>query len=83
MEKEIINIENLKVTLREKFIEDKGGLYKDNTKIKNLIEVLQSQDEDLGLDIENTLIDYIYNIAAEFYNTGFDDARLFLSLIHI
>ncbi|MBV4438450.1 hypothetical protein [Clostridium tyrobutyricum] len=78
MVENIIDIEKLKKDLLERNIDDKDGLYNSNLKIGSLIKIVQEEDESLALDMENTIIDYIYKIAVEFYNTGFDDARLFL-----
>lgn len=78
MVKNIIDIEKLKKDLLERNIDNKNGLYNTDLKIGNLIKIVQREDESLALDIENSILDYIYKIAVEFYNTGFDDARLFL-----
>lgn len=78
MVENIIDIEKLKKDLLERNIDDKDGLYNSNLKIGSLIKIVQEEDESLALDMENTIVDYIYKIAVEFYNTGFDDARLFL-----
>jgi hypothetical protein len=78
MVENIIDIEKLKKDLLERNIDDKDGLYNSNLKIGSLIKIVREEDESLALDMENTIVDYIYKIAVEFYNTGFDDARLFL-----
>jgi hypothetical protein len=78
MVENIIDIEKLKKSLLERNIDDKNGLYNTNLKINGLIKIVQKEDENLALDIENSVIDYVYKVASEFYNIGFDDARLIL-----
>lgn len=78
MDKQIINISNLKQNLREQLIEQKHGLYRDDLLIKKLIQEIQFKNNDFEIYFENTLLDYIYKIAVDFYDSGFDDARLLL-----
>jgi hypothetical protein len=78
MDNSIIDVERLKKDLIEKNINNMNGLYNSDLKIQNLIKIVQRRDESLALDMENSIVDYIYKIATEFYNIGFDDARLIL-----